>query len=364
VGGTVGGGFPSPAQTAWDAFVSEHPSGHLLQTSRWAKLKCAFGWSADLAIVCTDRRPDSSSVGSDSTILAGASVLFRNLPWGQTLAYVPKGPLVNWADAAQVRALLAELRAICCRKRAALLKVEPDLPASSALGQNLANCGFQPSAQRVQPLSTIQIDLTADEETILARMKPKWRYNIRLADRKGVIVRRGTPADLPTIQMLFASTSARDDFAVHAPEYYALATELFVPAEYAIWLVAEHAGRMLAAIAVFALGPKAWYMWGASSDTDRNFMPNHALQWAAIRWARDHGSRTYDLWGIPDEVGENPDAYADPANWREDGLWGVYRFKQGFGGQVVRYTGAWDLPISAAGYALYRLALRVRPTED
>ena len=129
------------------------------------------------------------------------------------------------------------------------------------------------------------------------------------------------------------------------------------------WLLAEDEGEMLAAIAVFALGTRAWYMWGASGESGRNLMPNHALQWAAMRWAKARGCTLYDLWGIPDEVGANPDAYTEPESWGEGGLWGVYRFKQGFGGQVVRYTGAWDMPLSRPGYALYKLALRVRRRE-
>ena len=126
------------------------------------------------------------------------------------------------------------------------------------------------------------------------------------------------------------------------------------------WLLAEAEGEMLAAIAVFAMGTRAWYMWGASGESGRNLMPNHALQWAAMRWAKARGCTLYDLWGIPDEVGADPDAYAEPESWGEGGLWGVYRFKQGFGGQVVRYTGAWDMPLSKPGYAMYKLALRVK----
>ena len=135
-------------------------------------------------------------------------------------------------------------------------------------------------------------------------MKPKWRYNIRLAERKGVTVREAAPDDLPEIQRLLAVTGERDGFGVHSPAYYARATDLFLPAGLAAWLVAEHEGRMLAAIAVFALGRMAWYMWGASGEEGRNLMPNHALQWAAMRWARARGCTIYDLWGIPDEVGE------------------------------------------------------------
>lgn len=343
------------ADAAWDAFVAGHPAGHVLQTSRWAELKAAFGWQAQRVVLRSIPSPDAP-------ILGGASILFRRLPWGQTLAYIPKGPVIDWTAPDQVHAVLTMAQALCRKRRAALLKLEPELPADWQAGA-LQDLGFKRSApNRVQPLSTIHIDL-GDDETLLAAMKPKWRYNVRLAERKGVTVREATPDDLPEIQRLLAVTGERDGFGVHSPAYYARATDLFLPSGLAAWLVAEHEGRMLAAIAVFALGRMAWYMWGASGEEGRNLMPNHALQWAAMRWARARGCTIYDLWGIPDEVGENPDAYAEPASWGEGGLWGVYRFKQGFGGRVVRYTGAWDLPLSRVGYALYRLALRVRRGE-
>ncbi len=341
------------ADQAWDAFLARHPAGHILQTSRWAELKAGFGWTGQRAILRTIPSPDAP-------ILGGANILFRRLPWGQTLAYVPRGPVVDWADTEQVRAVLTMAREFSRKARAALIKIEPELPASAELDALLTGFGFRPSPQRVQPLSTIHIDLAGDEETILAAMKSKWRYNIRLAERKGVTVREGGVDDLSAIQRLFDITGARDGFGVHNAAYYARATELFVPSGLATWLVAEHEGQMLGAIAVFALGRMAWYMWGASSDEGRNVMPNHALQWAAIKWARARGCTVYDLWGIPDEVGADPTAYTEPESWGEGGLWGVYRFKQGFGGRVVRYTGAWDLPLSQVGYALYRLALRVR----
>ncbi len=376
---------PGRAEQAWDAFVARSPQAHVLQTGRWARLKTAFGWTAGRAVLPDlPRSPASggssslggspasggspSSGGSEAegaagdaaAPVAGASVLFRRLPWGQALAYVPKGPLVAWDDPAQVAALLAALRPLCRRQRAALLKIEPDLPDTPGLAARLAGYGFRPSPQRVQPLSTILIDLDRDEEAILAAMKPKWRYNIRLAERKGVTVRQGTAADLPEVHRLLEATGRRDGFAVHSLAYYRVATELFAPAGQMAWLLAEHEGCLLAAIAVFACGAGAWYMWGASADEGRNLMPNHALQWAAIRWARAQGCTYYDLWGIPDAVGSAPEAYAEPQSWGEGGLWGVYRFKQGFGGRVVRFIGAWDLPLSRPGYALYRLALRLR----
>ena len=369
----AGAGFDADA--AWDAFVGSHLNGHILQTARWAQPKSAFGWMAQRAELRTIPSPDAP-------LLGGASILYRRLPWGQALAYVPKGPVVDWTAADQARAVLTMAREFSKKAHAALLKIEPELPDSPDVSARMASYGFIRSPQRVQPLSTIHIDLVADEETILSRMKPKWRYNVRLAERKGVSVREGTAVDLPAIQKLMDVTGERDGFGVHSAEYHAAATALFalsssphlqtpqVGAGVVVrpssasglmsWLLAEAEGEMLAAIAVFALGTRSWYMWGASGESGRNLMPNHALQWAAMRWAKARGCTLYDLWGIPDEVGANPDAYAEPESWGEGGLWGVYRFKQGFGGQVVRYTGAWDMPLSKPGYAMYKLALRVK----
>jgi peptidoglycan pentaglycine glycine transferase (the first glycine) len=351
------------ADAVWDDFVATHPNGHILQTARWARLKAAFGWTAQRAELRTIPSPDAP-------ILGGASILYRRLPWGQTIAYVPKGPVVDWAAPDQVHAVVTMARAFGKKAHAALLKIEPELPDSPEVSARMASYGFIRSAQRVQPLSTIHIDLAADEETILSRMKPKWRYNVRLAERKGVSVREGSTVDLPEIQKLMDITGERDGFGVHSAEYHRTATALFASSSSVIrpssasgqmtWLLAEAEGEMLAAIAVFVAGTRSWYMWGASGERGRNLMPNHALQWAAMRWAKARGCTLYDLWGIPDEVGANPDAYAEPESWGEGGLWGVYRFKQGFGGQVVRYTGAWDMPLSRPGYALYELALRVK----
>ena len=353
---SVAPGRSVEADDAWDAFLAGSPAGHILQTARWARLKADFGWSAQRVVLRAIPSPDAP-------LLGGASILFRRLPWGQTVAYAPKGPAVDWSDAAQTRAVLTMARNAAAKARAALLKIEPDLPPSPELEAALRSYGYEPSAQRVQPLSTIILDITGDEDAILGRMKQKWRYNIRLAERKGVTTREGATGDLPAIQALMDATGARDGFHAHNAAYHRRATELFAGPGMMTWLLAEAEGELLAAIAVFALGRHAYYMWGASSDSGRNLMPNHAVQWAAIRWARAKGCEAYDLWGIPDEVGADPAAYADPESWGEGGLWGVYRFKQGFGGQVVHYTGAWDLPLSRPGYALYRLALRVRKSQ-
>ena len=331
----------------WDCFVAGHSDGHLLQTSAWAALKATVGWQAERV-----------ALGQDGRIVAGGQALLRRLPWGQTLAYVPKGPLVDWRNAAQARELLAALREAIAPHRPALLKLEPDLPDSPQLDLICASYGLR-RGHAVQPRSTIHLDLRQGEEAVLAGMKQKWRYNVRLAERKGVTIRAMTAADLPVWHAMNAETGQRDRFGVHLPSYYETAFELFTP-DQARWQLAEFEGQPLAAIAVFALGRKSWYMWGASSSLERQRMPNHALQWAGVTWAIERGCTAYDLWGIPDEVGADPAAYAEDFAGQQGGLWGVYRFKQGFGGQIVRYTGCWDLEMSGMGRRVYYLARRVR----
>jgi lipid II:glycine glycyltransferase (peptidoglycan interpeptide bridge formation enzyme) len=334
---------------AWDAFLADQIDAHVLQHRRWGDLKGRFGWQAQRV-----------ALSQEGTIVAGAQILLRRLPWGQTLAYIPKGPLVTWEDSELTRPLLAAIAATARRARAAVLLIEPDLVDGSASVAQLTAYGLRPAARAIQPRSTILVPLDGDDEDLLARMKPKWRYNIRLATRKGVTVRPGTAADLPAIYALMEATARRDQFAVHTAAYYATAHDLFAESGHSLWLLAEHEGHLLAAIVVFAHGARAWYFWGASADEGRPLMPNHALQWAAMCWARAQGCREYDLWGIPDEVGQNPDRFTEVDPDRQGDLWGVYRFKQGFGGRVVRWAGAWECPLSTAGYALYRLALRFR----
>ncbi len=331
----------------WDRFVVAHPQAHILQTSPWAALKAGFGWEVERVALLDDGEP-----------VAGAQLLYRRLPGGLgRLAYVGRGPLVDWKG--EESDLLVSALSDAARARGAVvLTVEPDLPDQARYRKRLTALGFVPSPLgSIQPRRTLVVDLSADEEAILAAMKSKTRYNIRLAARKGVTVREGTEADLPAFGRLMAATGTRDGFGVHAPIYYERAFRLFVPRGWARLLLAEVEGEEVAALMVFALGHRAWYLYGASSNAHREKMPNYRLQWEAMRWARSRGCAEYDLWGVPDEEEEKLEAGFTS---RSDGLWGVYRFKRGFGGRLVRTVGAWDLPLRPVLYRLYTLAARQR----
>ena len=302
---------------------------HLLQTPAWGDLKAAFGWSVD-------------RIQKQEHIV---QVLVRRFPFGLALAYVPKASFGT-----DFLELLPTLDELCRKRKAFALKIEPDAIEDDALSEKLIAHGFHPSPHTIQPRRTLIIDLRGSEDEILARMHQKTRYNIRLAGRKGVTVRPWQ--DLETFGQMMLDTAERERFGSHVPSYYEKAHSLFHTKGACELLVAEFDDRPLAALMVFAHGERAFYFYGASTTHERNRMPTYLLQWEAIRWARQAGCTSYDLWGVPDF---ERDILEDQFIKRNDGLWGVYRFKRGFGGRLVRSAGAWDRPFNRILYTLYRM---------
>ncbi len=324
----------------WNDVVARHPAGHLLQTTHWAALKRDFGWESEVV----------TPAGSDS----GAQVLYKPLPLKLgTIAYVPRGPVVDWADAGATRAVLDAVEAAARRRRAWALWIEPELRDTEAARDKLAALGLREATRTIQPPRTIFVDIAPPEDAILAAMKSKTRYNIRLAGRKGITTRQGALDDVRTFYDLMDTTGERDEFGIHSYAYYHRALELFLPTGNAALLLAEFEGDVLAGLVAFALGDTAWYFYGASSNRHREKMPTYALQWEAIRWAKARGCTRYDLWGIPDH---DEAVLEDKFTERRDGLWGVYRFKRGFGGEVTRYVGLWEKSL----HPLYPLAARIQ----
>jgi peptidoglycan pentaglycine glycine transferase (the first glycine) len=334
-----GVGDNSDDSAAWDRRIAEHPDGHVLQSWAWGELKARFGW-----------RPVRVSVPG-----AAAQVLFRRLPAGLgSLGYVPRGPALALEESQAAELLWRAVHSEARQQRAICLKVEPDWDDTPEAAAALRRWGFRLSPHPVQPQRTLVVGLDVEPEALLARMKQKTRYNVRLASRRGVTVRAGTEAELPVFHHLMQATAARDEFGIHSAEYYQAVYRLFVRPGHGRLLLAEHDGRLLAGLMVFAFGARAWYMYGASADEGRKLMPNYLLQWEAMRWAQARGARIYDLWGVPDEDEETLEAQFTQ---RGDGLWGVYRFKRGFGGRLVRTVGAWDWVYSPLRYKLYTYAL-------
>jgi lipid II:glycine glycyltransferase (peptidoglycan interpeptide bridge formation enzyme) len=311
----------------------------------WAALKSGFGWSSERVMV---------SNGKEA--IAGAQVLFRTLAPGMTLGYVPRGPLVDLSRSGIADTLFEHLHHACHARGAFALRIEPNLVESADLRANLSSRGFRGGMTCVQPRRTIWIDLEPTEDEILGRMKSKTRYNIRLAARKAVQVHSAAEAELKDFNDLMSITGERDEFGVRSPDYYRQMYRLYAPSDSARLFIATYQGQPLAGLLALAAGPMACYIAGASANEHRERMPTYAVQWAAIRWARERGCHTYDLYGIPDYDEERLEAAFTE---RSDGLWGVYRFKRGFGGKVVRLVGSYDYVYRPLVYKLYQLGTRL-----
>lgn len=322
----------------WDQALETLPTPHALQSWEWGEFKSRWGWTA--------RRLLWSEAGR---AVAAAQILQRPIPYTPwNFLYVPKGPLLDYADLTLARQILADLEAYARQSRSLFIKIDPDVPVQvgeprpdrppDPAGQGcldlLKTRGWSFSPEQIQFRNTVLIDLRPERDDLLAAMKSKWRYNIRLAQRKGVMIRAGTVDDLTKFYEMYAATGRRDGFLIRPEPYYLDAWSRFLAAGRAGMLLAEVEGEPVAGLILFLFGPTAWYMYGASTGEHRQLMPNHALQWAAICKAKERGCRRYDLWGAPDRFDES------------DRLWGVYRFKQGFGGQVVQGVGAFDYPVN------------------
>jgi len=314
----------------WNTYLLKNPDTHLLQTGEWGELKSAFGWES-LRIITGDG--------------LAAQILFRRLPLGLALAYIPKLAVTN-QQLAVCEQFWNEIDTVCKKRRTIFLKIEPDFWDNEFVADNLQYVTISP--HNIQPPRTIIVDLRDNEEAILARMKQKTRYNIHLAMKKNITIR--TWDNLLSFYQMMQITGDRDGFGVHSLNYYHRAYELFYPKGMAELLVAEYRDQPLAALMVFVRGKRAWYIYGASNNQERNRMPTYLLQWEAMRWARNKGAEEYDLWGVPDEDKNTLEAKFTRCN---DGLWGVYRFKRGFGGEVKRAAQALDRVYNPMLYWFY-----------
>jgi lipid II:glycine glycyltransferase (peptidoglycan interpeptide bridge formation enzyme) len=275
---------------------------------------------------------------------AAALILRRTFsPLKLNILYVPKGPALDYSNSALVDQVLSDLVAIAQRDRAIFLKIDPDLDQPDR--SILLDRGWRFSAEQIQFRNTMLIDLTRSEDELLAAMKPKTRYNVRLAQKKGVTVRSGDLTDLDLLYRLYAETAQRDGFIIRPIDYYRDAWGSFIRSGLAHPLIASVDQEPVAGLIVFRFADRAWYMYGMSSSLHREKMPNHLLQWEAMRWAKAQGCTVYDLWGAPDELNES------------DSMWGVYKFKEGLGAEFAPHVGAHDFVVSRLGYWLYAQAM-------
>jgi peptidoglycan pentaglycine glycine transferase (the first glycine) len=342
----------SPTIKDWDAFVLGAGKLHVFQTAGWAEVKRRMGW-----------RVHRVSVHRDG-FKVGLLILERDFPKiGYRFFYAPRGPVMGaGCTAADVDELFQKVAVLARERRAVFLKIDPDIPrvgmgwpldpagvfpelvknaeGSDWITGNLLRNGFRKAPEGggfsgVQPRLVFRLDISQSEEEILRGMEQKTRYNIRLAEKKGVVIRAvETRSDIEIFYKILVETAQRDGFLIRPVKYFLDMVECLgggpssgIGAQI---FLAEREGKPIAGALALRAGPIAWYAYGASANTDRHFMPNHLMQWTLIRWAKSLGCSLYDFRAVP----SNPKP--------EDPLYGLYRFKKGFGAQLTEFVGEYD----------------------
>ncbi len=360
----------------WNSIVLSLPNPHFLQTFEWGQVKAKYGWKPYYAVWLNDGRCLISDAADDRlldaegcvavSLILKRAVPIRGFAARLSVLYCPKGPLLDWTDQPLRERVLDDLQSFAKKQGAVFLKMDPDVRLGTGvpgadgsteerlgadLQAGLTRRGWVYSADQIQFRNSVLIDLRPSEEELLARMKQKTRYNVRLAEKKGVIVRAGTTADLAALYRMYAETSVRDGFVIRDEGYYQTIWQTFMSnvkspisnlqLPITIPLIAEVDGEPVAGLFLYMFAGRAYYVYGMSRDSHREKMPTYLLQWEAMKRAKSAGCAVYDLWGAPEIFDET------------DSMWGVYRFKEGLGGRVVRTLGAWDYAPNKFWYRMY-----------
>ena len=324
----------SPATSAeaqgWDELVIATGRPHILQSAAWAEVKAATGWTNKRYVLEDPRGSLRHGV---------AQILVKRLPLGVTVAYAPRGPLV---DPDKVADAIAALREALSRDRCASLLCDPEIPPDDATRAQLSRAGVQPSPVYVQPRRTLLMDLTQEPDALLARMKKKTRQYIHKAEREGVVTEE--TRDLDRFLAVLRIVAQRDRFGIHSRGYFEALLKAFGDRAHMLMarVGAEDAGAMMLA----RLGDRAWELYGGWSGTHTEARPFYLLKWRAMLRMRALGTSRYDMWGL--------------AEGADDPLAGVENFKLGFGGDVTEWIGALETPVRPLLYPVWQLAARRR----
>ena len=321
-------------QDAYEAFVASHPYGHFAQSRLWGKVKDNWQWAGVL------------SRNEAGEIRGALGILIRRVPGMPfTIMYAARGPVCDPHDEAAIGELVRGARQLAKRHRSYELKLDPAvLSSDTEFTALMKKQGFDVSEdsknfEGVQPRYVFRIDMQGrDEEALMASFQQKTRYNIRLAQRKGVTVRVCGQEMVPEFARIMRETGVRDGFITRDADYFAKMLEVL--GEHARLYMAFYEEKPVAGTLAIWYGDKVWYLYGASSNEYRNVMPNCLLQWEMIRWAIEKGSRIYDFRGVSGDISEdNP-------------LYGLYRFKKGFNGDFCEFVGEMNLVLNRPVYVL------------
>jgi peptidoglycan pentaglycine glycine transferase (the first glycine) len=335
--------FDTSRKEEWDALAIKEPFIALFQSWQWGEFKEKCGWKVFRI-----------GVEENCTLVAGAQMLIKPLPFKlSSIAYIPRGPIGNWLDKKYFQLIIDEASRIAQKNQAIFLRIEPALCSDPEMSNIFANHQFTESAYTNHPKATIIMNIAGSLDDILGSMRTSTRRKISYAQRKGITFCEGGSDEMPAFYELMRITSERTGFTLKPYDYYLKEFEVFRPKNQVGFFLAYYQGNFIAAHIAYAFGNHAAFFHQASSREFANLNANCLLVWEEIKWAKNLGCCTYDLWGIPEEICDmTPEEEKASEEELTNGLWGVYKFKRGFSKNSVFFAGAFDQVYKHGLYSL------------
>lgn len=320
-------------------FLKKHDRCNFQQSPEWGKVKSS--WINEI-VLAND---------SNGNIIGSISVLIRKIPVFGTLMYSSRGPICDIHNKEVLKELTEGLKELAKKYNAFVLKIEPDIKSDDKEFRKIVEeleykikDDAKNFEEEIQPRYVFRLDIKGKtKEEIFENFHSKTRYNIRLASKKGVIVKHGDKNDLKDFHKIMVETGKRDGFMIRPLEYFEKMYDELAPKSMEL-LMAYYEDKPIAGIIPIMYGNKTWYLYGASSNQYRNLMPNYLLQWEAIQEAIEKGHDMYDFRGVSGVVDESHPQY------------GLYRFKKGFGAEFTEFIGEIYIPFKPLTYKSYKLS--------
>ena len=324
----------------YNEFLKKHDRCNFQQSIEWGKVK-APAWKNEI-VLAEDK---------DGNIVGSISVLIRKIPIFGNLMYSSRGPICDIHDMEVMKQLTDGIKELAKKYKAIVYKAEPDVESSDEeFRKVVTNLGYMIKddaknfREEIQPRYVFRLDIKGKtEEEIFAGFHSKTRYNVRLATKKGVTVKEGTREDLKDFHRIMVETGARDGFIIRPLSYFEKMYDELAPKHMKL-LMAYYDGKPISGVIPIMYGNKTWYLYGASSNSHRNLMPNYLLQWEMIKIALERKDDIYDFRGVSGVVDENHPQY------------GLYRFKKGFGAKFTEFIGEIYIPFKPVRYKLYKFS--------
>lgn len=311
------------------------------QSLEWAEIKKP-NWKPEVIL----------AESQDGSIKGSLCVWIRKMPLFGNIMYSSRGPVCDIHDLSAMKQLTDGARELAKKYNALGLIIEPDiLKDDQPFRDIVTNLGYQIKdnakdfKDEIQPRFVFRLDIKdKTEEEVMAGFHQKWRYNIRLAARKGVVIKEGTMEDLKDFHKIMIETGNRDGFITRPLEYFEKMYDNLVPGGHMKLLMAYYEDKPISGVIPIFYGNKTWYLYGASSNQHRNLMPNYLLQWEMIKMAIARHDDIYDFRGVSGVVDENHPQY------------GLYRFKKGFGATFTEFIGEIYIPFKPLKFKMYKFS--------